>query len=448
MRTGPPSRIRIRTIGLAPPVVLAIVYALLMGMGAALLMLPAASTHPVTTSQALFTAVSAVTVTGLVVVDTGTSFTLFGQIVILALIQLGGLGIMTFAVLILAMLGQSVGLHGRIYLRDELSQTSLTDLLKTVKVIFKVMLVCELLGTAALALVFVPESGWAHGLWQALFHSVSAFNNAGFALFPDSLSDYAASPVMNLTIPLLILIGGLGFSVIADVSRTRRWAEFSLHTRLMLAGTAVIVPLSVVLIAAVEWHNPDTLGQFAGASQRWMAAWFQAISTRTAGFSTVEIGALDDAGALSFIGLMFIGAGSASTAGGIKLTTLIVLLLAVLAFVRRRSELDVFGRTLSHDQVMNLWVLSLLAMLVVMLGVFVLTLSHEAEFLALMFEAVSAFATVGLSYGITPELNGVGQTTLIVLMFIGRLGPLALGLFLATRSVPRVRYPAGHIYIG
>jgi trk system potassium uptake protein TrkH len=448
MRTGPPSRIRSRTIGLSPPVVLAIVYALLMVVGALLLMLPAASTHPITSSQALFTAVSAVTVTGLVVVDTGSSFTLLGQAVVLALIQLGGLGIMTFAVLVLAMLGQSVGLHGRIYLRDELSQTSLTDLLKTVKVIFKVMLVCELIGTLALAVVFVPDNGWAHGLWQAVFHAVSAFNNAGFALFPDSLATYAHHPLMNMTVPLLILIGGLGFSVIADVSRTRRWAGFSLHTRLMLTGTAVIVPASVMIVAGLEWNNPGTLGQLDSAPERWMAAWFQAISTRTAGFSTFDIGALEDASALAFIGLMFIGAGSASTAGGIKLTTLIVLLLAVMAFVRRRSELDVFGRTLGHDQVMQLWVLSLLAALAVMLGVFVLTLAHDADFLVLLFEAVSAFGTVGLSYGITGDLNTVGQVVLMMLMFIGRLGPLALGLFLATRSVPRVRYPAGHIYIG
>lgn len=448
MGTGPSSRIGDHTIGLPPPLVLMVVYALLIAAGAVLLMLPAASTQPVDWSQAIFTAVSAVTVTGLVLVDTGTAFTVFGQVVILMLIQLGGLGIMTFAVLILAMLGQSVGLTGRVFLRDELSQTSLAHLLWLVWVIFRVVIVCELLGAAALATVFVPEFGWREGLWQALFHAVSAFNNAGFGLFPDSLSRWATHPVMNLVVPVLILIGGLGFSVIADVYRQRRWQGFSLHTRLMLAGTLVIVPLSIALVAVLEWTNPATLGQFTGTADRLMAAWFQAVTPRTAGFNTVEISGLRDATSVLFLGLMFVGAGSTSTAGGIKLTTLIVLLLAVLAFVRRRSELAVFGRTLAHAQVMKLWVLSLLALLLVAMGVFVITLSNQSDFLDLLFEAVSAFGTVGLSRGLTAELDLSGQITLMVLMFVGRVGPLALGLFLATRSVPRVRYPAGQVYIG
>nr|WP_239056839.1 TrkH family potassium uptake protein [Wenzhouxiangella limi] len=428
--------------------VLALVYALLMMGGAALLMLPVASTQALDWSQALFTAVSAVTVTGLVVVDTGSAYTVFGQAVILVLIQLGGLGIMTFAVLVLAMLGQSVGLQGRVYLRDELSQTSLAHLLWLVWVIFRVVLACELLGAAALAVIFVPEFGWREGLWQALFHAVSAFNNAGFGLFPDSLSRWATHPLMNLVVPVLIVIGGLGFSVIADVYRQRRWQGFSLHTRLMLSGTAVILPLSVVAVAALEWTNPETLGQFAGWTERGMAAWFQAVTPRTAGFNTVDISGLRDSTSVLFLGLMFVGAGSTSTAGGIKLTTLVVLLLAVAAFVRRRSELDVFGRTLAHAQVMKLWVVSLLALLAVGFGVFVITLTNGGDFLDYLFEAVSAFGTVGLSRGVTAELDPLGQTALMALMFIGRVGPLALGLFLATRTVPRVRYPAGEVYIG
>ena len=448
MRTGLSSRIRDHNIGLPPPLVLVLVYAVLMGLGAALLMLPAASNQPLEWSQAVFTAVSAVTVTGLVVVDTGAAFSFFGQAVILVLIQLGGLGIMTFAVLILAMLGQSVGLQGRVYLRAELSQTSLAHLLWLVSAIFRVMVVCELIGVAALALVFVPEFGWREGLWHALFHAVSAFNNAGFGLFPDSLSRWATHPLMNAIVPALILIGGLGFSVIFDVYRHRRWQGFSLHTRLMLAGTAFIVPVSFVLVAVLEWGNPETLGQFAGATDRLMAAWFQAVTTRTAGFNSIEISGLQDATSVLFMGLMFVGAGSTSTAGGIKLTTLIVLLLAVSAFVRRRSELDIFGRTVAHEQVMKLWVLSFLALLSVAVGVFVMTLTNQSDFLDLLFEAVSAFGTVGLSRGVTAELDLVGQVTLMLLMFIGRAGPLALGLFLATRTLPRVRYPAGEVYIG
>ncbi|MFP4208574.1 MAG: TrkH family potassium uptake protein [Wenzhouxiangella sp.] len=448
MPSTEPSRIRSRAIGLPPPLVLAIIYLILMIIGAALLMLPAASTEPLVWSQALFTAVSAVTVTGLVVVDTGSTFTLFGQAVILVLIQLGGLGIMTFAVLVLAMLGQPVGLKSRIYLRDELSQTSLSHLLWLVAVIFRIMLACQLLGMMVLATVFVPEFGWRAGLWQALFHAVSAFNNAGFSLFPDSLMRWATDPLINLAVPLLIIVGGLGFSVLADVYRQRRWSGFSLHTRLMLAGTAIVLPASIVLTAVLEWNNPVTLGQFPGMLDRLTTAWFQAVTSRTAGFNTLDIGELRDPTSLLLMGLMFVGAGSTSTAGGIKLTTLIVLLLAVLAFVRRRSEVDIFGRTLAHAQVMKLWVLSFLALLVVGMGLFAIVLSNQGDLLDFAFEAISAFATVGLSRGVTAELDLAGQITIMLLMFIGRVGPLALGLFLATRTTPRIRYPAGQVYIG
>jgi trk system potassium uptake protein TrkH len=445
---GPQMASRDRKIGLPAPVVLALLYALLVVAGAGLLMLPAATTEPLIWAEAVFTAVSAVTVTGLVVVDTGSAFTFFGQAVILSLIQLGGLGIMTFAVLILAMLGQSVGLQGRVYLRHELNQTSLAHLLWLVSVIFRVVIVCELVGTILLAFVFVPEFGWREGLWQSFFHAVSAFNNAGFALFPDSLSRWASHPLMNVAVPILIIVGGLGFSVIADVYRQRRWRGFSLHTQLMLAGTAILVPVSVSLIAILEWTNPETLGQFSGGIDRLTAAWFQAVTTRTAGFNTVDISSLNDATAVVLMGLMFVGAGSTSTAGGIKLTTLIVLLLAVVAFVRRRAELDVFGHTLAHQQVMKLWVLSFLASLVVCLGMFSIVLTNQGDFLDFLFEAISAFGTVGLSRGVTADLNGSGQTVLMLLMFVGRVGPLALGLFLATRVLPRVRYPAGDVYIG
>ncbi len=448
MPVGPQMAIRDHTIGLPPPLVLMMVYALLIASGAGLLMLPAAATQPLAWSEAIFTAVSAVTVTGLMVVDTGSAFTFLGQAVILALIQLGGLGIMTFAVLILAMLGQSVGLQGRVYLRHELNQTSLAHLLWLVSVIFRVVVACELVGTIVLAFIFVPEFGWREGLWQSLFHAVSAFNNAGFGLFPDSLSRWATHPLMNMAVPLLILIGGLGFSVIADVYRQGRWRGFSLHTRLMLAGTAVIIPVSVLLIAALEWTNPETLGQFSSWADRLMAAWFQAVTTRTAGFNTIDIAGLHDATSVLLMGLMFVGAGSTSTAGGIKLTTLIVLLLAVVAFVRKHAELDIFGHTLAHAQVMRLWVLSFLALMVVALGVFGIVLTNQGEFLDFLFEAISAFGTVGLSRGVTASLDLPGQIALMLLMFLGRVGPLALGLFLATRTLPRVRYPAGDVYIG
>src|SRR3546814_818859 len=197
-----------------------------------------------------------------------------------------------------------------------------------------------------LATVFVPDFGWWGGLWQALFHTVSAFNNAGFGLFPDSLSRWAADPIINITVPALFIVGGMGFAVIADVRWSRHWRKYSLHTKLMLVGTLVLLAWSLTGFAVLEWNNPLTLGRFPGIADRLLVSWFQAVTTRTAGFNTIEIGAIHDSTALMLISLMLIGGGSTSTAGGIKVTTFIVLLLATVAFFRRRSTLHAFGRSL------------------------------------------------------------------------------------------------------
>ena len=437
-----------RTIALPPSAFLVLSYLALIAAGSALLMLPAMTGTGISWSDAVFTAASAVTVTGLVVADTGGDFTFLGQLVILLLIQLGGLGIVTFAVLILCMLGVPIGLSHRIYLRDELNQTSMADLLPLALVVLRVVLVFELAGAALLASVFVPEFGWREGIWQAVFHAVSAFNNAGFGLFPDSMTRWAADPLVNLAMPLLIVVGGLGFHVLTDLYAQRRWRRFSLHTRLMLAGTAALVAWSVVSFAVIEWTNPATLGQLPGAGGKLMASVFQALTTRTAGFNTVDIAALEPATQSMFILLMLIGGGSASTAGGIKVTTFIVALLATLAFLRRRTEPVAFNRSLGHEEVMKVLAVISLTLMVVMSATFLLVLSQPGDFLALLFEAASAFGTVGLSMGATTELDGFGRAIIIALMFVGRVGPLALGLFIATRLTPRVRYPAGRIFIG
>lgn len=437
-----------RKIKLPPTAVLALLYAALIVIGCLLLMLPAAAHHPISWSDALFTATSAVTVTGLVVVDTGSYFTLFGQAIIMVLIQLGGLGLMTFAVLVMSMLGVPIGVPHAKFLREELKQTSITDLMRLVGVILRVVLLCELIGAMLLALVFVPAFGWWPGLWHALFHSISAFNNAGFALFPDSLSRWAVNPLINLVIPALFIIGGIGFSVLADLYRIRRWHKLSLHTRLMLVGTAVLIVWSVAAFTVLEWHNPLTLGQFDSVGDKVLVSWFQATTTRTAGFNTVDIGAIHDSTALMFISLMLIGGGSTSTAGGIKVTTFIVLLLATTAFFKRQSGLHAFGRSLGYAEVMKVLALTVLTMLLVMLSAFIIMLSHDGNFLDMLFEITSAFGTVGLSRGVTGELDNLGRSVIMLLMFIGRIGPLTLGFFLATRIAPRIRYPASHVFLG
>ncbi|MBL3571048.1 Ktr system potassium transporter B [Rhodovulum sulfidophilum] len=433
---------------LPPPLALMLTYAALIAAGTLLLKLPAARTVAMSWSDVAFTATSAVTVTGLAVRDTGTEFTLFGQAVILVLIQLGGLGLMTFAVLILTMLGLPVGITHRHYLREDLNQTSMSGLIRLTKTILRFVLVCEAAGTAFLAVVFVPEFGWQAGLWSSLFHAVSAFNNAGFALYPDSLTAWVAHPVVNVTVPALLILGGLGFTVVADMQRCTGWRGYTVHTKLMLVGTLVLLVWSTATIAVLEWTNPATLGQFDAVSTKLWASWFQAATTRTAGFNTVDIGGLTQATTLLFMTLMVVGAGSTSTGGGIKVTTFIVLLLATVSFFRRHTAIDVFGRRLGAEQIMKVLALSMVSTLTILIALFVLILFHEGEFLDLAFETVSAFGTVGLSRGITGDLDTAGRAVLMGVMFLGRVGPLTLGFLLAVRSPKRVSYPAGTVYLG
>ncbi|WP_339858672.1 TrkH family potassium uptake protein [Thalassospira alkalitolerans] len=437
-----------KPIRIPPPLLLAILYLALIMIGAAILFLPVSVTKSITFSDALFTATSAVTVTGLAVVDTGSSFTLFGQIIILILIQLGGLGLMTFAALVLSVLGLPIGLRHHNILREDLNQTSIHLLVGLIKTILSVVLVCELIGGTLLLTVFVPDFGWAKGIWFSVFHSVSAFNNAGFALMPDSLSRWATNPIINFTIPALLLIGGIGFSVISDLSIHRGWRHLSLHSKIMLTGTAILIVWSVTLFAALEWSNPETLGAFDNPWDKLQISWFQGLTTRTAGFNTVNIAAIHDSTALMFILMMVIGAGSTSTGGGIKVTTFIVLVLATIAFFKRHNQLRAFGRSIKLEEIMKVLALTMMSIFVIMSSIFLITISHDGDFLDLVFEVTSAFGTVGLSRGTTGELDALGQIVIGVTMFIGRVGPLTLGFFLARRISPRISYPASQIYLG
>lgn len=440
---GAPSRIHV-----SPPAALALAFLLLILAGSALLMLPFAAVEQIGFSDALFTATSAVTVTGLVVVDTGSAFTRFGQSVILALIQLGGLGLMTFAVMVLTVLGQRVGLRSLLVVREELNTTSFSRLSQTLKATAGVSLVCELIGWGLLCVRMVPEFGWADGGFQALFHTVSAFNNAGFSLFSDSLTRYVGDPLINLTVPALFVVGGLGFVVLEDLWANRRGFRFlSLHSKLVLVGTAGLVAWGVIGVAWLEWDNPATLGSLAPVDRLW-AAWFQGVTTRTAGFNTIDIGAVEPATATLMICMMFIGGGTASTAGGIKVTTFVVLILATVAFLQRRPLPTAFSRSVHQEELTKVLALTVMGVLLAMLGVFLLSVGHHQQFLDVAFEAVSALGTVGLSRGITAELDGFGRAVIMVLMFVGRVGPLALGFLLATSAQRHVRYPKGRVYFG
>lgn len=443
-----PRGYRHRVIQLPPHATLALAFLGLIVIGTGLLKLPLSTTQSVSWLEAAFTATSAVTVTGLIVVDTGTAFTQFGQTVIAVLIQLGGLGLMTFAVLILSVLGQRIGLRQQLLLRDNLNQTALGDLAGLVRIIFLQVAILELLGISLLAIRLVPELGWEEGLFSAFFHAISAFNNAGFALYADSMSRWADDPLINLVIPGLFIVGGLGFVVVRELNVKRSLRRLSLHSKLMLVGTLALNAWAFLAFLGLEWTNPNTLGGMAGIGDRLWAAWFQATTTRTAGFNTIDIGELTEASSLMTISLMFIGGGSTSTAGGIKVTTFMVLVLATVAFLRRRETPLAFGRSIANPDVLKVLAVTFISLLAIMVGTFLLTATHDLPFLSIVFEATSAFGTVGLSRGVTGELNTFGEIVLMVLMFVGRVGPLSLGFLLATPARRLLRYPQQTVYLG
>lgn len=427
---------------------LAVLYLTLIAVGASVLKLPFATTEAISWSDALFTSASAVTVTGLIVVDTATVFTHFGQGVIMVLMQVGGLGLMTFAALLLAALGIPIGIPQRIVLREDLNQTSLTNLMALVQIILKFALIFEGAAIIILGFVFVPDHGWAQGLWHAAFHAVSAFNNAGFSSFTTSLVDYQDNWLVTISVPLLFILSGLGFIVVAEMTEIKSWRRLSLHSKLMLAGTPVLIVIGVVLFGLLEWNNPGTLGGIDSLSGKLQTAFFQGVTPRTAGFNTTDTTQMYDATALVTMGLMFIGGGSTSTAGGIKVTTAIVLCMATLAFFRRRKELSAFNRAIGNSEVQKVMALLTVSIIVLFTATFVLLIGHDAPFVTLLFEVVSAFGTVGLSMGATSTLDDSGRAAIIVVMFLGRVGPLVLGFFLATQTIPHVRYPKGQVYLG
>ncbi|MFT3974529.1 MAG: potassium transporter TrkG [Amaricoccus sp.] len=433
---------------LPPPLVLAVFNIVLALAATPVLMLPAAQTSPFSWGDALFTALAAVTVTGLGVISLPEHLSTFGYVVILVLIQLGGLGLMTFAVLVLSAFGLPIGLTHSAYLKEDLNQTSVRRVIALLAVILRVVIGCELAGTLLLAFVFVPAFGLGAGLWHAAFHAVSAFMNAGYSSLPGGLAPFQTRPLVTLAVPALVIIGGLGYGVLTEIVTLRSWPRLSLHAKLMLVGTVALIGLSVALFAGLEWSNPRTLGQFDGWGEKLAVAWFQGVNPRTAGFTTLDVAGLEDSTTSLFMGLMIVGAGPTSTGGGIKVTTVMVMLLATVAFFRRQTELHAFGRSIGLEEVLKVMALTAISLGVIFLTTFLLTLTHQGAFLDIAFEVASAFGTTGLSRGLTPQLDGFGRAVIMAVMFLGRVGPLTLGFFLATRVQPRVRYPAAQVFLG
>lgn len=436
-----------RRLALSPPAVLALGFLALVLIGWLLLLLPFATHQPLTVLQALFTATSAVTVTGLIVVDTSTQFTLFGQWIIALLIQAGGLGFMTFAVVAAISLGARIGLSQQKIAQEALNQTSLAQVAQTAKAVLIYAVVIEFFGVVLLTLVWWPDYGFAKALYRGFFYTISAFNNAGFALNSDGLMRYAGSVPINLVITALFIIGGIGFTVLIDLKKHRRWYQLSTNTRLTLLATLIINLLAFCLIWLLEAKNPATLGAMPLKEQA-LAAWFQAVTPRTAGFNTLDYSAMTEASNILTLLLMFIGGGSLSTASGIKLGTFVILIMATYAFLRRRNEVTIMQRTVPNEQVLKALALVFVSMGCIFISIFLLTITEQASLLDIAFEVVSALSTVGLSRGLTAELSTTGQLLIIMLMITGRLGPLTLAYFLATPRKKHIRYAETRILVG
>lgn len=432
---------------LPPPAVLTLLYLGLVAVGAALLQADIATVRAMTWSDAVFTATSAVTVTGLVVVDTGSDLTFWGQLIVAALIQIGGVGIITFSVLVLRALGMPIGFQQKLYLRDDLNRTSVRDVLALSAKVFKVSLVAEVLGASVLAYAWIPEFGRSQGAWYAIFHSISAFNNAGFGLHAASLTPWALNPIITTTISLLFIIGGLGYGVIDDLTARRTWWSLSLHSKLTITGTLLLLAWGACAFAALEWTNAETIGRMT-TIDKILVSWFQGATPRTAGFNSVDFAKVQDGTSLLTITLMLIGGGSTSAAGGIKVSSFLVMILACFAFLRMETQVKAFGRGVALEDVTRLFSLVVLTGAIVVTATFLILATHDCRFLDALFEVASAIGTVGLSRGLTPHLSEFGRATIAFLMLAGKIGPLTLALVFMSRRIARATYVTGRVYIG
>ena len=445
--------------GIRPIRVLPLGFLCIILIGALLLMLPVSSRGGTSMPflSALFTSTSASCVTGLVVVDTGTYFSLFGQIVILVMIQLGGLGFMTTATILFSLTGRKISLHDRMTMAEGLGESRLQGIVRLSRSALLVTAVFELLGMILLSVRFIPEYGVLRGLWYSLFHSVSAFCNAGFDLIGGyrSFTGYSADPYMLFTLMMLIVVGGLGFTVLINVYRKRRFKRLRLHAKLVLVGTLVLIVSGTLIFLFVEYDNPETIGNMP-FFQKLLNALFQSVTLRTAGFNTISEYALRDASKGVSVLLMLIGGGPAGTAGGLKITTMFTLVLAVRAYIRGRFDTVAFGRTIPLEQVRRALTISFFGLVFVFgmsIAVSVAEQHQAAGSLGIMnqlFETTSAFCTVGVSSGVTAASSPLTRILLIVLMYIGRVGLLTVAMSLIEGSSKEsvLHYPMEDILIG
>lgn len=400
--------------------------------------------------DALFTATSSVCVTGLIVADTGTYWSNFGKLVIMVLIQIGGLGFMTIGTLGVLISGEKLSYSNKLLIQDSLSHEKTSGIIKFCKRIVLVSLFIEFVGAICLSFAFVPEFGLVKGLWYGIFHSVTAFCNAGFDIMGNfsSLTSYFNNPIVNITIMLLIILGGLGFSTIFDINRKRAFKKFRLNTKIILITTAILIVIPTFLFFIFEMNNPKTLGNM-NLGEKILASLFQVVSPRTAGYNTIELSQMYDSTKFLTIILMFIGGAPASTAGGLKITTFAIIIISVYCLFKQRSEIEVFGRTIPFKNLNKALVSLVIGFTLIITGTMIILSNSDFDFLTVLYEVTSAYATVGLTLGITTKLNAICKITLIILMFMGRVGSLTvLYSFIKTDSKKKYKYPKEEINIG
>lgn len=411
---------------ISPPFLLAAGFLVLILVGTILLKLPISLKASLSWAEALFTATSAITVTGLVVTPTGPTFSVWGEAVILVLMQVGGLGLMTFAVLAFLSLGGSIKGRPSLVASRAYNETDPRDVIRTARAVVKLALVMEGIALVPLALVWVPEHGWIQGLWWSLFHTVSAFNNAGFTLSTDSLMAYAGNPIINTVIPALYISGGVGFIVIMGLLDYRPGRRLDINVKVVLSGTLVLSVLGTAMIYLLESGNPATLATLPDLADRLWVSWLQATTPRTAGFNSLDIAGLTQATSLVLMLLMFIGAGANGTGSGIKVATLFVLLAATWTYIRRRRVPTLFSEVIDTTTLIKALAVAVMAVIGIFIGTLALSITEDADLLTVAFEATSALGTVGLSRGLTSELSGWGQVIIMTMMFVGRVCPLTV----------------------
>lgn len=412
---------------LNPPAVLAVGFLSLILMGTILLNLPIASKtgEKIGFINALFTASSAVCVTGLVVVDTAEFWSLYGQIVIIILIQMGGLGFMTMATSVALLLGKKIRLKERLVIKEQLNHANMRGLVRLTRYIIYATFIIEILGALILSLRFIPMYGSVNGIWFSIFHSISAFCNAGFDIMGNSLVPFVGDGLFNTVIAFLVILGGLGFSVYIDIYRNRRFKKLSLHSKIVITMTVLLLLVGTIGILIIEYDNKHTLLGL-NIKTKLLASFFQSSMTRTAGFNSLDLNSLKDNSIFLMMILAFIGGSPASTAGGIKTTTFGVLILTTFAIIKGEKDVVAFNRRISYELVNRSLAIIMIALTIILFVSFTISIIEEMELLDVMLETTSAFTTVGLTRGITSSLSNMSKVLIMCTMYIGRVGALTM----------------------